>query len=73
MTFLGVVDCDRGGKPFFSLRASRRNSDLGSIVSPPEVDGRTEGVIEPRRGNIGYWFGVKYFGVLFVLDMMKWW
>jgi hypothetical protein len=45
------------------------------MVSPPEVDGRCEGVIELRRGNTGeataYWFGVKYLGVLFVLVIVN--
>ena len=41
------------------------------MVSPPEVDGRCEGVIVARRGKTGYWFGVKYFGVLFVLAMLE--
>jgi hypothetical protein len=71
LTLRGVVDWDLGGNPFFSLRASRRKSDFGSILSPPEVEGRCEGVIDERRGKTGYWFGVKYFGVVFVLAILK--
>jgi hypothetical protein len=70
LSFRGVVDCDRGGSPFFSRSASRRKSDFGSMISPPDVDGRCDGVIVARRGRTGYWFGVKYFGVVLVLDML---
>jgi hypothetical protein len=40
------------------------------MASPPEVDGRCDGVIVARRGRTGNWFGVKYLGVVLVLDMV---
>jgi hypothetical protein len=44
---------------------------LGSIEpAPPDVDGLCDGVVDDRLGNAGYWFGVKYFGVLFALAMI---
>lgn len=65
-----MVDCDRG-RPFFSRRASLRKSDLGSTVSPPEVDGRCDGVTVARPSKGGNWVGVKYLGVVLVLDILK--
>ena len=36
----GVVDRDRFGSPFFSRSASLRNVLVGSMTSPPDVDGQ---------------------------------